>query len=233
MAYDSADDNTPSYNTGRTLPEAIRQVESSGRYGLLGPVVKSGDRAYGAYQVMGNNIPAWTKEVLGKSMTPGEFLKDQKAQDAVAYAMLNKYQNQYGSPQAAASMWFTGRPSAPNARDILGTSGADYVNKVMGLMAPPLGQGSIAPQMAQGSPFVPAPAGVAQNQSASQQPLQGGGQGAASGMAAPLNAPTPPPAQQLMQAPAFRPQINSMPLQQMMAAYPQLRGLLPLFGQNS
>lgn len=199
-----ADDST----TGKTLPEAIREVESSNRYGLLGPVVKSGDRAYGAYQVMGNNIPAWTREVLGQSMTPDEFLNSPKAQDAVAYAMLNKYQNQYGSPQAAASMWFTGRPSAPNARDILGTSGADYVKKVMGLMAPTLGQASIgagppigAPQMAAGSPSVLPGAGVAPSSQATTQPLQGGSGGAAQGMAAPLGAPAPPPAQPMQQVP--------------------------------
>jgi len=217
---------------GLTLPEAIRQVESSNRYDLVGPATR-GHRPYGAYQAMDYNIPAWTREVLGKSMTPDEFLHDTKAQDTVAYAMLNKYQNQYGSPQAAASMWFTGRPSAPNARDILGTSGADYINKVMGLMAPPLGapqQVANAPQMAQGSPSVPMALPVASNQNASPQPLQGGGQGDASGSAAPLNAPTPPPAQPLMQAPAFRPQVNPIHLQNVMAAYPQLRGLLPLLG---
>jgi hypothetical protein len=69
------------------IAAAHRQIESNGNYGALGPVVPSGqnrgDRAYGAYQVMGNNIPAWTKETLGYSMTPEEFLHNPQAQDAV------------------------------------------------------------------------------------------------------------------------------------------------------
>lgn len=45
---------------------AISNIESGGKYDALGPVTQAGDRAYGRYQVMGQNIPAWTKEVLGQ-----------------------------------------------------------------------------------------------------------------------------------------------------------------------
>jgi hypothetical protein len=111
---------------------AIKSIESSGgNYGLLGPVTNSGDRAYGAYQVMGANIPEWTKKHLGQSMTPEQFLADKDAQDAVFNGQFGSYVNKYGNPQDAASAWFTGGPmsTGANKRDILGTSGSGYVGK--------------------------------------------------------------------------------------------------------
>jgi hypothetical protein len=105
------------------------KIESGGNYKALGPVTKSGDRAYGAYQVMGSNIPQWTQRWLGKSMTPEQFLASPEAQDAVARGQLGSYLDKYGNPQDAASMWFSGRPAAQssNLRDQIGTSGSQYV----------------------------------------------------------------------------------------------------------
>ena len=111
--------------------KAIQANESGGRYDALGPVTKSGDRAHGAYQVMGANIPEWTKAALGRSMTPAEFVADPAAQDAVFAHRFGSYVDKYGNPQDAASAWFTGRPLAQggNSRDVLGTSGNVYVDK--------------------------------------------------------------------------------------------------------
>ena len=55
--------------------QAIANIESrgSGGYSALGPLTKKGDRAYGRYQVMGDNLPSWTKEALGRQLTPDEF----------------------------------------------------------------------------------------------------------------------------------------------------------------
>lgn len=92
--------------------DAIAAVESGGRYGILGPVTRSGDRAYGKYQVMGANIGPWTKEVLGKELTPQQFLADPAAQDAVFKAKFGQAVAKYGNPQDAASVWFSGRPMA-------------------------------------------------------------------------------------------------------------------------
>src|ERR1035437_4102809 len=51
------------------IAAAHRQIESGNNYSSLGPVnPKTGDRAYGAYQVMGANVPVWTKEILGQSL---------------------------------------------------------------------------------------------------------------------------------------------------------------------
>lgn len=113
--------------------DAIASVESagSGDYSAVGPVTRRGDRAYGRYQVMGANIPAWTKEVFGRAMTPQEFLASPEAQDAVFNHKFGQSVEQYGNPQDAASVWFSGRPlsQAVGRRDILGTTPEQYVNK--------------------------------------------------------------------------------------------------------
>jgi len=107
---------------------AIAGIESGGRYDALGPLVtKSGDRAYGKYQVMGNNIPEWTQAALGKRMTPQEFLADPQAQDAVFKHRFGQYAAKYG-PEGAARAWFAGEGGMnnPNAKDQLGTSVQQY-----------------------------------------------------------------------------------------------------------
>ena len=112
--------------------DAIASIESrgSGDYSAIGPVTKSGDRAYGRYQVMGNNIPEWTKAALGKSMTPEQFLADQSAQDAVFDHRFGMYVQKYGE-EAAARAWFGGEGAIkkPNAKDVLGTTVNDYGKK--------------------------------------------------------------------------------------------------------
>jgi hypothetical protein len=106
---------------------AISSIESGGRYDLLGPVTKTGDRAYGKYQVMGANVPEWTRAALGRPMTPQEYLADKDAQEAVFKHRFGSYVQKYG-PGGAARAWFAGEGGMknPNARDQLGTSVAEY-----------------------------------------------------------------------------------------------------------
>jgi hypothetical protein len=110
---------------------AIKSIESGGNYGALGPLTRTGDRAYGAYQVMGANIPSWTKGATGSSLSPSEFLGSKGAQDAVFEKYFGASVSKYGNPQDAASVWFTGRPLAQGAgaADVLGTTGSGYVDK--------------------------------------------------------------------------------------------------------
>lgn len=114
-----------------TFAKAIKNIESGGNYSALGPITKSGDRAIGAYQVMGANVPSWTKGALGYSMTPAQFRGSESAQDAVFSKYFGASLSKYGNPQDAASVWFTGRPMAggAGASDILGTTGSSYVAK--------------------------------------------------------------------------------------------------------
>jgi hypothetical protein len=117
-------------NTSPGYGSAIAGIESGGKYDALGPVTKTGDRAYGKYQVMGANVPQWTKAHLGREMTPEQFLADTQAQDAVFKGQFGQYANKYG-PEGAARAWFAGEGGMndPNRKDQLGTSVADYGSK--------------------------------------------------------------------------------------------------------
>ena len=119
------------------LMKAIGQYESSGNYKALGPVLPSGsyagDRAYGKYQVMGKNVPSWTKKALGKSMTPQQFLNDPEAQDAVARYYMGMHLDKYGTPEDVAAIWLSGKPMQGNqAVDLAtGVSVPRYIKNVM------------------------------------------------------------------------------------------------------
>jgi len=112
---------------------AIRSIESagSGGYSALGPVLKNGNQALGAYQVMKSNLPSWSQDALGKTLSPSQFLADPSAQDAIFEKQFGKYLTKYGNPQDAASAWFTGGPLSTGAgrSDVLGTTGSVYVDK--------------------------------------------------------------------------------------------------------
>ena len=108
------------------IAAAHRQIESGGNYGKLGLVnPKTGDQAYGAYQVMGANVPVWTKEYLGRSMTPQEFLHDKNAQDAVYKARMGQYIGQYGL-NGALDHWL-----GMGKADFTGTTHPQYQQKFM------------------------------------------------------------------------------------------------------
>jgi hypothetical protein len=138
---------------------AISSIESGGKYDELGPFTKTGDRAYGKYQVMGANVPTWTKAHLGQEMTPEQFLQNPQAQDAVFKGQFGQYANKYG-PEGAAKAWFAGEGGMnnPNARDQLGTTVASYADKFNTAMGGPSGapaSGSPSGGVAQASPPMP------------------------------------------------------------------------------
>lgn len=88
---------------------AIAEQESNGRYNAVGVWV-NGNRAYGKYQIMDFNIPSWTKQYYGKTLTPQQFLNNPAAQEAVARGKLKSYYNKYGA-RGAASAWYSGNPN--------------------------------------------------------------------------------------------------------------------------
>lgn len=108
---------TPSAPAGGDLVERTKYglagVESSGwknPYVALGPVMKNGDRAYGKYQVMGSNIPAWTKAATGTALTPSQFYNNPDAQERTASDQIGKILAENDNdPNQAASVWFTGK----------------------------------------------------------------------------------------------------------------------------
>jgi hypothetical protein len=131
----------------------IGGMESSGRYDAIGPDTGGGKRAHGKYQVMDFNIGPWTKEILGKEMTPQEFLANPQAQDAVFNAKFGQYQQQYGSPEAAARAWFAGPGGMnnPNAKDVLGTTVQGYGQKFAQAYGPGAGGANLPQGSADGS----------------------------------------------------------------------------------
>ncbi|CZT36357.1 phage tail length tape measure family protein [Rhizobium sp. 9140] len=111
--------------------KAIQSIESSGNYGALGPITRSGDRAYGAYQMMGNNIGPWSEAALGRRLSTSQFLGDKSAQDAIFNHRFGGYVDKYG-PSGAAQAWFGGPGSVGKGgrgADVLGTTGNAYVDK--------------------------------------------------------------------------------------------------------
>lgn len=115
---------------------AIAKQESGGRYNAVGPVTAKGNRAYGKYQVMDFNIPSWTKEALGRSLSVQDFYNSPQAQEAVANYKFNQLYNQYGNWADVASVWFSGRPvaRAGNASDVTGTTVPRYVQNILSMM---------------------------------------------------------------------------------------------------
>lgn len=175
---------------------AIAGIESGGRYDALGPQTK-GDRAYGKYQVMGSNIGPWTEKFYGRRLTPDEFLASPEAQDAVFQGQFGGYVQKYG-PEGAAKAWFAGEKGMknPNAKDVLGTSVADYGAKFMGRLSPDAvmqqPMGILPPQPTQG---ILAPA--------QQMPMRG----QPSAPIPEVDEPDPP---RMMPLQAFRPKITKL-----------------------
>src|ERR1700688_183870 len=129
---------------------AIAAIESRGKgYAGVGPRTRTGDRAYGKYQVMGDNIPSWTKEALGTSMTPEQFMASPAAQEEVFRKKFGEYAAKYGAFGAAAA-WFAGEGGMKDMgrRDAVGTSVSDYVRKFNDNLSAGSGR---APQAAGGS----------------------------------------------------------------------------------
>jgi hypothetical protein len=116
------------------LMYGIRKIESGGNYSVVNSI-----GAVGAYQVMKGNIPEWTKQALGYSMTWQQFRASRAAQDAVARYKLNQYMKKYGSAEAAAAMWFSGQPNPHSQR----SDGYNTVEQYVGKAVAAAGGGAI------------------------------------------------------------------------------------------
>lgn len=109
------------------------EQESGGNYSAE----NAGSGALGRWQVMPSNLATWLPESGYPDMSPGAFLANHKAQDAVAWHILGGYYDRYG-PRGAAAEWYSGQPN-PNA-----TYGDppvyQYVDDVIALMDKYTGQ---------------------------------------------------------------------------------------------
>lgn len=89
---------------------AIVGQESGGNYRAVGIPTKYG-RALGRYQIIPGNVGPWSREALGRSVSPQQFLNDPKIQDAVAKHKLSQYYKKYGV-EGAAKAWYGGEGAA-------------------------------------------------------------------------------------------------------------------------
>lgn len=121
---------------------AISQQESGGNYSANNGI------AVGKYQVLKSNVPDWTREALGRSMSWQQFIADHSAQDQVAAYKIGAYYRKYGI-RGAASAWYSGDPklSESTRPQSGGPSIKAYVDNIVALMrrAPGGGGGSPAP----------------------------------------------------------------------------------------
>jgi tape measure domain-containing protein len=118
---------TTSLNSGlQTYAAAIRKIESGsfeGNYSAVGKRITNpksmyyGDQALGAYQVMGKNVAAWTKEATGVALTQKQFLNDRAAQDKVFATRAMQAFDKFGNWVDAGSVWFTGGPVSSTKRN--------------------------------------------------------------------------------------------------------------------
>lgn len=104
-------------------------IESGGNYGAVGIKTKSGDQAYGKYQVMGANLPGWLEKSGLPAMSPQEFLKNPSAQEKVFETIFGGYMQKYGNFNEAAAKWFTGKSLSEGAKgsDVNGTTVPSYL----------------------------------------------------------------------------------------------------------
>jgi hypothetical protein len=111
---------------------AIASIESagSGDYSAIGPTHPRLGRALGRYQVMEENVGPWSREAIGREVSPEEFLANPAIQDAIFNHEFGKYVNRYG-PEGAAQAWFGGPGNVGNlnVQDALGTSVGEYGQK--------------------------------------------------------------------------------------------------------
>lgn len=107
----------PGGNFG-SFVSAISGRESGGNYGAR----NRDSGALGKYQIMPGNIPSWSREALGHSISAGQFYRSPKLQEQIAQYKLRQYYNQYG-PEGAAVAWYAGPGTA---KKYLASKGRGY-----------------------------------------------------------------------------------------------------------
>ncbi|HET8768402.1 MAG TPA: C40 family peptidase [Pedococcus sp.] len=111
---------------------AIVGQESGGNF----RAVNARTGALGFAQVLPSNVAAWSREVLGYSVTPQQFLNSPQLQMQIVKGKLQQYYNQWGA-RGAASAWYSGSPNGQsnyhrfNANE---PSIGEYVDQVLARM---------------------------------------------------------------------------------------------------
>lgn len=113
------------------LMAAIKGQESSGNYSAY----NGGSGASGAYQILSSNIPSWSKEALGHSVSQSQFMSSPQIQDQIARYKLGQLLSSRGMAGAAAT-WYGGDWGYRHMYDKSPQNGYpsmyDYVMSVLG-----------------------------------------------------------------------------------------------------
>ena len=119
---------------------------------------KENDGLYSDWQILPGNIPRWSKQCVGRSMTPSEFeASPTTARQVVGCVMRNVLRDQYNATgnnesvavRRAAAWWMTGDPTRYNS-----TTTATYTQKVLGFYQDLRSQrATITPTSTQPKPF--------------------------------------------------------------------------------
>lgn len=220
--FPSAPQGLSSMDTGGlNYRDAIASIESagSGDYNAVGPTHPKLGRALGRYQVMEANIGPWSREALGREVSPDEFMANPQIQDAIFDKQFGGYVEKFGQ-EGAAQAWFAGPGGVgkTDRKDSLGTDVGSYGQRFVSA----LGQGAPQPAMSISRPdpkidpaHMPAPA---------QTPMAQGRDGLAQALMQQQQAPGQQAIEQQMQPQEMDPraQFNSP---QLNAADPT-RGIL-------
>lgn len=124
----------PAGTLGQFL-KAIAEQESGGSYSA----VNSGSGALGKYQIMPSNISGaggWDQEVLGRNISPQQFLNNPRLQEKIARGKLTSYFKNWGA-RGAAKAWYAGPDdwnTNSNASQYGGPSINDYAAQVLARM---------------------------------------------------------------------------------------------------
>jgi soluble lytic murein transglycosylase-like protein len=123
------------YAVPQDFVNSLVGMESGGNFGAVGPDTRHGN-ALGFGQVMPANVTAWSKEILGREITPDEFLANPDLQKQIVYGKLDDYWQQTGgNAMDVASLWHSGVPyedAVAQGRADVNMSTKDYAESVAG-----------------------------------------------------------------------------------------------------
>lgn len=108
-------------------------VQESGgnNYGVVNSI-----GAVGKYQVLKSNVPGWSKEALGHSITWQQYRDNPALQEQIVAYKVQQYYNQFHDWRKVAAAWYAGPGNANLFASTKAQSGgpsiASYVNSVVG-----------------------------------------------------------------------------------------------------
>lgn len=86
--------------------------------------------AVGKYQVLKSNVPEWSQQALGYSISWQTFLNSPDLQERIVRYKLSRYMDSYGA-YGAAAMWFSGSPNPNSTVSDGGMTVRQYVDQAI------------------------------------------------------------------------------------------------------